>query len=326
MGRRVNAVDVELVEVALDDGLAGRVGDAMGETARRKAGADGKDNVALFQELSGVVAADADKEGMVLGESALGLQGGDYRRVGQLGQLLQLGGGLGVDDTLAGIDQGVLGVEQQVDGGIDVVGVGTGLVGLGREVGVGGLVVGGGGVGDGQHHGTGASAAQHGEGAAHELGDALGAVDVAEPLGYGPQAGGDVELGVLRAAGRDAVGDAQHGRVVLEGLGEAGVGVLQAGAVDAALDGADADALAGGDAGIGVGQRHGIAVVAHHDHGDALTAQGVVHAAYGEGGNPLDALQFQDAGNGGCYVDAHSKSSWWDGIWGIVTLSGFGFA
>jgi len=50
---------------------------------------------------------------------------------------------------------------------------------------------------------------------------------------------------------------------------------------------------AGGDPGIGVGHGHGIAVVPHHDHGDALPAQGVVHLADRESGNPLDPFLFE---------------------------------
>ena len=219
--------------------------------------------------------------------------------VEQFGQGGQFGGGAGVDDALAGVDEGPLRAEEQVGGGVHIGGVGGGFVAPRRDIGVGGFVVGGGGVGDGEDDRAGASAAEHRKGAAQELGGALGAVNVAEPLGDGFQAGGDIKLGVFGAAGGDAVGDAEHRGVVLESLGQSGVGVLEAGAVDAALDGADADALAGGDAGVGVGQGDGVAVVAHHNHRDAGGAEGVVDAADGEGGDPGDVLLLEDAGDGG---------------------------
>ena len=246
-----------------------------------------------------MLAAHAHEQGVVLGEGALGLEGSDDGGVEQFGKGGQLGGGAGVDDALAGVDEGMACAQQQVGGGVHIGGVGGGFVAPRWDIGVGSFVISGGGVGDGQDNGAGASAAEHRKGAAQELGGALRAVNVAEPLGDGFEAGGDIKLGVFGAAGGDAVGDAEHRGVVLKSLGQSGVGVLEAGAVDAALYGADADALAGGDAGVGVGQGDGVAVVAHHNHGHAGGAEGVVDAADGEGGDPGDVLLLEDAGDGG---------------------------
>ena len=302
---RVDAVDVELIQVALDDGLVRGVGDAVGEPAGRQAGTDGKDDIALMQVFRRMFATHADEERVVLRKRALGLQCGDDRRVGQLRQRRQLGRRASVDDPLTGIDERILRAHDEIDSGGDVGWVRCGLPALGRRVRVDGFVVDAGGVGHCQHHRTRSAAAQHGEGAAHELGHAFGPVDIPEPLGNGLQAGGNVEQRILSAARRHSVGDAQHRRIILERLRQAGVGVLQTGAVHAALHGAHANAIAGGNPRVSVGQRHGVTVVAHHNHGHALASQGVIDATDGEGGNPLHTLLLQNAGDGSCNVYAH---------------------
>ncbi len=238
---RIHLVDVQFVDVAVDDGLLRRIGNAVAEAARRQAGADGEDQVALVQVVRHLIAAHADKERMVLGERPFRLEGRDDRRIHQLRQRFQLVRGTGVDDPLAGVDQRVLGLEELAHRSLHIRRVGCGFPALYRMVGVGGLVVGRRGIGDGQDHRARPAAPQHGEGAAHQLRRALGLVEIAEPLRHGLHGGRDIVLAVARSAGRHAVGDAQNGRPVLKGLRHPGIGVLHAGGVDAALEGAHPD-------------------------------------------------------------------------------------
>ena len=108
----------------------------------------------------------------------------------------------------------------------------------------------------------------------------------------------DIELRVLRAPRRYSVGDAQHRRIVLEGLCNPGYEYCSPAPLDAPLHRAYADALPGGHPRVRVRQRHGITVVAQSwIIGHALASQGVVHPAHRECRYPLDALLLlQDSG------------------------------
>ena len=287
--------------------LLGALGIPWREPPRRQAAAHRQDHVALVQVRDGMLAAHAHEQRVVLRKRALGLQRRDHRRVQQLRQRHQLRRRPRVDDPLAGVDQRVGRPHQQVDGLHHVRRVRRRLVPAHRIIRVHRLVIDAGRVGHRQHHRTGTPAAQHRERPPQELRRPLGTVDVAEPLGNGLEAGGDVELRVLAAAGRHAVGDAQHGRVVLERLRQPGIRILQPRAVHAALHRAHADAVAARDPRVGVGQGHGVAVVPHHDHGHALAPQGVVHPADGKGRNPLHALRLQNPRNGSGNINTHTQ-------------------
>ena len=301
----VDLVDVQVVHVAVDNGLVDGIGDAVAEPTRGQAGAHSEDHVAVFQVIVYLPAPHPHEQGMIFGEGALALQGGNNRRVGHLGEGHQFLGRTGVDHPLAGVNDGPLGAGQQVNGVGHVLPHRAVLPALDGLVGVGGFVVGAGGVGNGQDDRAGAAAAQHGKSPAHELRHPLGPVDKAVPLGNGGQGVEDIVLAVVGGAGRHAVGDAQDGGAVLEGLGHAGVGVLGTGGVDSSLEGADADLATGGYAGEGVGHGHGVAVVAHHHHGNALPAEGVVDPADGEGGNPFHPFLLKNAGYAGGGVNSH---------------------
>ncbi len=239
--RRIHLVDVQLVDVAVDDGLLRRIGNAVAEAARRQARAHGEDEVALVQVVRHLIAAHADKQRMVLRERPFGLEGRDHRHIHELRQRFQVVRGARVDDPLAGVDQRVTGCQELVDCGAHIRRVRRRFPALHGTVGVGGLVVCGRGIGNSQDHRARSAAAQHGEGAAHELRRALGLVEIAEPLRHGLHGRCDIVLAVARAAGRHAIGDAQNGRAILIGLRHPGVGVLHAGGIDAPLEGAHPD-------------------------------------------------------------------------------------
>ena len=73
LGRRVNLVNVELVNVAVDYGLTCGVWKGVAETARGKTGANRQNQIALVQIVGHLVAPDADEQGVVFGEGAFGL-------------------------------------------------------------------------------------------------------------------------------------------------------------------------------------------------------------------------------------------------------------
>ena len=113
--------------------------------------------------------------------------------------------------------------------------------------------------GDLQQHGARLAAAQVVEGAAHELGHALGVVYLGKPLGDAAVVVGGVEAGRSEGAGGWlAAGDEQNGHVVRERLGGAGEGVLGAGAL---LHGEDAETLAAAGAAESVGDGHADALL-----------------------------------------------------------------
>ena len=198
-------------------------------------------------------------------------------------------------------------LHQHLDGGPYVSRIGQRLPPFYRRVRVGGFVVLPSGLGNGQNDGPRASGAQHGEGPAQEFGHALRLVDVAVPFGHRLETGGEIEVRVLRAADRHAVGDAQHRRVVLVCLRQPRIGHLQPGSVHAALHRGHADLLTAGDARKGVRHGDGVAVVAHHEHGHVFAAERIVDPADGEGGDPLYALPLENPCNSGCDVGSQGS-------------------
>src|SRR6267378_788460 len=60
--RGIHLVDVQLVDVAVDDGLLRRIRNGVAEAARRQARADGEDEVAVVQVVCHLIAAHADKQ------------------------------------------------------------------------------------------------------------------------------------------------------------------------------------------------------------------------------------------------------------------------
>ena len=213
----------------------------MAEAARRQARAHREDDVTLVQVVCDLIAAHADKQRMVLRERAFGLEGRDHRHIHQLRQRLQFFRGARVDNPLAGVDQRVASCQKLVNCRAHIRRVRRRFPALHGMVRVGGLVICSRGIGNCEDHRARSAAAQHGEGAAHELRRALGLVEIAEPLRHGLHSRCDIVLAVARAAGRHAIGDAQNGRAILIGLRHPGVGILHAGGVDAALEGAHAD-------------------------------------------------------------------------------------
>ena len=200
--RLVGAVDVERVHRALHDGLLVRVRDGVAEAAGEETRADREQQVAPAQEVIGQRAAHADGQRVVLREDALGLERGQHRHLGRLRELQQLGRRVGIADALADVEQGILGGEQRLDGRLDVVRIGPGAPALHRRVGMLVLVVLAQIARDQQQHRAGPPGAQVREGAAHVLGDEVGAVDLAHPLGDRLERLGHVEVGVAARARR----------------------------------------------------------------------------------------------------------------------------
>ena len=59
--RGIHLVDVQLVDVAVDDGLLRRIRNGVAEAVRRQARAYGEDEVAFVQVVCHLIAAHADK-------------------------------------------------------------------------------------------------------------------------------------------------------------------------------------------------------------------------------------------------------------------------
>ena len=107
-------VDVQLVNVAQDDGLFCRIRNAVAEAAWRQARAHGEDEVTFVQVVRDLIAAHADKQRMVLWERPLGLECRDHRHIHELRQHFQVFRGARVDDPLAGVDERVTGLQELV--------------------------------------------------------------------------------------------------------------------------------------------------------------------------------------------------------------------
>jgi len=130
---------------------------------------------------------------------------------------------------------------------------------------------------------------------AHQLGDALGEVDLVRPLHHAAIALGRAEV-VRHAAPRPpgAAGEHEDGRAVGCGLGDARVHVLRAGPV---LRRDDAGAPAVVHARVAIGHRRERALGARDDRPDALGRAGVDEAVRGEAEELRDALALEDPGD-----------------------------
>src|SRR5205814_3079676 len=62
--RRVHLVDVQFVDIAVDDGLRRRIGNAVAEATRRQARSYGEDQVAFVQVVRHLIATDSDEQRM----------------------------------------------------------------------------------------------------------------------------------------------------------------------------------------------------------------------------------------------------------------------
>ena len=109
VARLVAAVDVQRCRPCTGRSSSSRVGDGVAEAVGEEARADREQQVALAQEVLGQRAAHAERERMVLRERALALQRRQHRHLGQLGELRELGGGVGVEHALAHVEQRVAG-------------------------------------------------------------------------------------------------------------------------------------------------------------------------------------------------------------------------
>ncbi len=296
---------MQLIDIAQDDGLFCRIGNAMTEPTWRQAGTNGEYDVALVQIVRHLIAAHADEQRMILRERPFRLERRDDRHVRQLRQRLQLFGSTGIDDPFACVDQRIACSQELINGNAHIRGVRRRFPALHWTVRVGCLVVCGRGIGNGQDHGPRSAAAQHGEGAAHKFRRTLGLIEIAEPLRHCLHSRDDIVLAVARRSGRHAIGDAKHRRAILIGLCQPSVGVLHAGGIDAALERANPDPCAASDARERVGDRDSIAIVAHHQHRHPFPAERVVHAADGKGRNPTHTLLLENAANAGRHINRH---------------------
>src|SRR5262245_54339381 len=80
---------VQLVDVAVDDGLLRRIRNGVAEAERRQARAHGEDEVAFVQVVCHLIAAHADEQGMILRERPFGLEGRDHRHIHELRERFQ---------------------------------------------------------------------------------------------------------------------------------------------------------------------------------------------------------------------------------------------
>ena len=71
---------------------------------------------------------------MVLREGALRLEGGQHRHLGQLGELQQLAGGVGVEHALADVEQRILAASSAATAALTSSGIGPGAPALHRRV------------------------------------------------------------------------------------------------------------------------------------------------------------------------------------------------
>ena len=120
----VGLVEIARVVGCVDDLLARR-DRRRGDAVRRERAADAEHDVCRLEEVLAMSRVDdtarAERQGMVLGEGALAVDGGHDRRLQQVRELDELGAGLGVEHALTGVDQWRLGGQQHRRGFVDVV-------------------------------------------------------------------------------------------------------------------------------------------------------------------------------------------------------------
>ena len=163
---------------------------------------------------------------------------------------------------------------------------------------------------DEQQHRTGPARSEVGEGAAHVVGDELGAVDLPHPLGDGLERLADVVVRVPCGARADALGNHQQRRRVFPGLGDRAVRHLDARGVEAGHDRAHTDLLAARHARKAVGHGDREALLAHHEDRHALFAERVVHGTRGIAAHPGNALGLEGSCEAVDRLDLHASSSW----------------
>jgi hypothetical protein len=227
-------------------------------------------------------------------------------------KLRELGGGVGVEHALAHVEQRILGGEQCLHGGAHVVGIGTGPPTLHGGIGVLGLVVLAEVAGDDEEHRPGSAGPEMGEGAPRVVRHEIGAVHLAHPLGDGLESLRHVVMGVAAGADADALGDDEQRGGVLPRLGDGAIGHLDARRVEVGHHRADPDLLAVGHPRDAVGHRHREALLPHHEDGDALFAQRIVHVVGGIAAHPRNPLGLEDPREAIGRLDLHRTLLPWD--------------
>ena len=242
---------------------------------------------------------------MVLGKGALSLQRGEHGHLRELSELQQLARGVGVEHTLAHVEERVLRPEQRPDGRLHVIRIGARSPALHRRIRVLRLVVLAEIARQEQQDGPGAARAELGEGAPEVVGHEVGAVDLAHPLRHGLEGLGHVEVGVPARALPHALRDDEKRRGIFPGLGDGAVGHLDARGIQVGHDRAHPDPLPARHPREAVGHGDGEALLAHHEDGHALFAEGVVHVIGGIAAHPRDALGLEDSGKAIRRLDLH---------------------
>ncbi len=245
---------------------------------------------------------------MVLREHPLGLERGEHGDLGRLRELPQLGRRVRVADALAHVEQGIPGREERPDRGLHIVRIRPAAPALHRRVGVLVGIVLAQLARDQQQHRPRPAGAELGVGPARVLGDEVGAVHLAHPLGDRPEGLRHVEVGVTSRAHPEALRDHQQRGGVLPRLGDGPVGHLDARRVEPGHHGADPDLLAVRHPGEGVGHRDREALLAHHEDRHAFLAERVVHRARRVAAHPGRALRLEDAGESVDRLDLHDRS------------------
>ena len=264
---RVGLVEVHGIVGGVDDQLARPDGGR--ERGVAEAGADDQQGVALAQVVGGHGGYNpgASPGGKLVGlvKGALAHQRGHHRDAQQLGHVLQLSVSLGPVDSLPDPDHGVLGRQQPLGRLLHRAAVRPGPYRRHRIVGVFAFELGPCHVARYlHHHRSRAAGAQRLVGAAHPCLDVIGSKQLHRGLG----GSGVVGLAVEGGRNPDGInsrvpGQVQHRHRVSVGMGDAGEGVLAAGA---GLDGPDADFMAIGGPRDPVGHVAGYPLLARRDH------------------------------------------------------------
>ena len=234
---------------------------------------------------------------MVLRERALPLEARRDRRAEELGQLAQAVPRPRVVDPLACVDHRPLGLDENARD------LGDGLRVRGRPRGerrpVGkrlGHLLGEDVRGQLDQGGPRAAVPDLGERTAQGVGDRVGHHDLLDPLGHGAVGDDRAEVrGNAAEPPREPRGQHDDGRRVAVGLGDAAEGVLGPGTV---LHGEDADPPAGGQPADRVGHVETDALLADDDGADVGPRRRLDDGIDGVADQELDALAFQDLGDG----------------------------
>ena len=291
--------DLGRVDVRVHDPGVGRERVELAGHPVVEPGAERHDQVGPLQRADrgdrAVHAGHAQVQRVAVGERAPGHQRGDDRGAGQLGELAQLGGGLGLDHAAADVQHRALGLGDHPRGLADLAGVRpgdrvvAGQVERNRPAEVGGRLhrV----LGDVDQHRAGTAGGRQVEGLADGAGDVLGLGDEEVVLGDRVGDPGDVRL--LEPVGADQVGgdlagDRDHGNRVHVGVGQRGDQVGRARPA-----GGHADADAPGGLRVAGGGVPGALLVADQDVADLLGVEqrvvGGEHGAAGDAEDHVDA-------------------------------------